>query len=230
MSTAGGLLHPQKPWHPPTGRCSPWLQGPCCPGRGAGGCSRLLRVLQVQQGQEEAPVSALGHRQQQALLQGSSQQLWAHHQQMWEARCMSAVKSKRLPSIILKERARPGERKPLQLPLQRQALVRFRVGRHPLRIATGRNEGMAVPTHSQVKHRGRGGAWLGLWCRRGSRGHAALLLDCPFYATVGQSWDEAFGQQATTASVLGQRDHCRLAAIVSRMLQRREQFLQGGDA
>ena len=47
---------------------------------------------------------------------------------------------------------------------------------------------------------------------------------------VRQSWGEAFGQQATTASVLGQRDQCRLAATVSRMLQQRELFLQGGGA
>ena len=55
-----------------------------------------------------------------------------------------------------------------------------------------------------------------------------FLLECPSYARVRQSWVEVFGQQATTTSVLGQRDQCRLAATVSRMLQQRELFLQGG--
>jgi hypothetical protein len=42
------------------------------------------------------------------------------------------------------------------LPLQRQALIRFRVGSYPLRIATAAMRGMAVPTHRKVEHGVRG--------------------------------------------------------------------------
>ena len=40
------------------------------------------------------------------------------------------------------------------LPLQRQALIRFRVGSYPLRIATGRNEGDGSANASEGRARG----------------------------------------------------------------------------
>ena len=121
------------------------------------------------------------------------------------------------------------------LPLQRLALVRLRVGSYPLRIATGRNEGdgsaNALPGRALGTRRIHRSLRTCRVC--GVAGAVEdmqhFLLECPFYARVRQSWGAAFGQQATTASVLGQRDQCKLAATISQMLQQREQFLQGGD-
>ena len=121
------------------------------------------------------------------------------------------------------------------LPLQRQALIRFRVGSYPLRIATGRNEGDGSANAQPGQALGsRRIARSMRTCRVCGVAGAVedmqhFLLECPFYDRIRQSWGAAFGQQATTASVLGQRDQCRLAATVSRMLEQREQFFQGGD-
>jgi len=113
------------------------------------------------------------------------------------------------------------------LPLQRQALIRFRVGNYPLRISTGRNEGGGSANAQQGQARGTRRIDRQLrTCRVCGVAGAVedmqhFRLECPPYARIRQSWVEAFGQQPTTASVLGQRDQWRLAAAVSRMLQQR---------
>ena len=116
------------------------------------------------------------------------------------------------------------------LPLQRQALIRLRVGSYPLRIATGRNKGDGSVNAQPGQALGsRRIARSMRTCRVcGTAGAVEdmqhFLLECPFYARTRQSWCSAFGQQATTASVLGQRDQGRLAATVSKMLEQLEQF------
>jgi len=90
------------------------------------------------------------------------------------------------------------------LPLQRQALIRFRVGSYPLRIATGRNEGDGSANAQPGRARGtrRIIARQPRTCRVCGVAWAVedmqhFLLECSSYARVRQSWLAAFGQQAT---------------------------------
>ena len=88
------------------------------------------------------------------------------------------------------------------LPLQRQALICFRVGSYPLGIATGRNEGDGSANAQQGQAPGGAAHCSPPADLQGVAGAVEdmqhSLLECPFHATVRQSWDEAFGQQATT--------------------------------
>jgi hypothetical protein len=94
------------------------------------------------------------------------------------------------------------------------ALIRFRVGYYPLRLATDRNEGDGS-ANAQVKH----------W------GHGALLATCgPAGSVVRQGQLRACSTFFWNARFMRQSGSRGVRRLASRLPLQGEHFLQGGDA